>query len=190
MYTSKKVDMFTISLINLGASQLRIAMNEPRPQSRRHCAGPTHTATSCGLAWSGIVLPQRQVLTIYWKWPDISPAGHAASSPQARARDLTSEDVLEFYKSLMQEGGRIELHRACTRLSAYKAGSTPNGLRLPYQFGVSGGIRTHDRGLTALRFRRLSYRYHQGLGEEIASTTLLLTRPTRMVSESLAPSQL
>jgi hypothetical protein len=32
----------------------------------------------------------------------------------------------------MAEDGRIELHRVSARLTAYKAASTPNGLRLPF----------------------------------------------------------
>ena len=73
---------------------------------------------------------------IYLGWPDKYPAGHAALSPQARARDLTSEEVLRLSKSLMQEGGGMKPHRAYTRLTVYEAVSTLNGLRLPYQWPV------------------------------------------------------
>jgi hypothetical protein len=46
---------------------------------------------------------------------------------------LSASRVFVFCRGgLVAEGGRIELHRASTRLTAYKAGSTPNGLRLPY----------------------------------------------------------
>lgn len=58
---------------------------------------------------------------------------HSTSSPQARESDPTRKDERRFHNKLMKEGGRIELHRAHTRLTAYKAVSTPNGMRLPNQ---------------------------------------------------------
>lgn len=51
-----------------------------------------------------------------------------SSSPRARARGKHKIS----YK-FGEEGGRIELRRADTRLTAYKAASTPNGLHLPHQ---------------------------------------------------------
>jgi hypothetical protein len=44
-----------------------------------------------------------------------------------------SERSRKSFSSLMQEGGRIELHRVSPRLTACKAVSTPNGLHLPRQ---------------------------------------------------------
>lgn len=78
---------------------------------------------------------------------------HSASSPKAREGDPTARGRLEiFYNDLMVEGGRIELRRVSPRLTAYKAVSAPNGLRLPCQrpmrfegigkTGVPAGIRT------------------------------------------------
>ena len=65
--------------------------------------------------------------------PVLQPV-HSASSPQARESDPTVEEARQVF-DLMQEGGRIELRRAYTRLTAYKAVSTPNGLRLPHRTG-------------------------------------------------------
>jgi len=54
------------------------------------------------------------------------------AQPTARESDLTvKESAKSPSRNLMQEGGGIEPHRAVTRLTAYKAVSTPNGLRLP-----------------------------------------------------------
>lgn len=63
-----------------------------------------------------------------------SVSRHSALSPKAREGDPTARGRLEiFQKSLMAEDGRIELRRVSPRLTAYKAVSAPNGLRLPYQ---------------------------------------------------------
>ena len=48
-------------------------------------------------------------------------------------RVTSSPEVIQTFKTLMQEGGGIEPHRADTRLTAYEADSTPTGLRLPHQ---------------------------------------------------------
>jgi len=61
---------------------------------------------------------------------------HSALSPKAQATARESDPTVKESaespdESLMQEGGGIEPHRAVTRLTAYKAVSTPNGLRLP-----------------------------------------------------------
>jgi hypothetical protein len=63
---------------------------------------------------------------------DMSPAmipvlSALSSSPMARVSGEIS------FTSVMAESGRIELHRVSARLTAYKAASTPNGLRFPYQ---------------------------------------------------------
>ncbi len=59
---------------------------------------------------------------------------HSASSPKAREGDPTARGRLGiFHNNLMAEDGRIELRRVSPRLTAYKAVSAPNGLRLPYQ---------------------------------------------------------
>jgi hypothetical protein len=60
----------------------------------------------------------------------------------ARESDLTARGLANFPNTiLMQEGGRIELHRVSPRLTAYKAVSTPNGLHLPYQ--MTDALRRH-----------------------------------------------
>ena len=59
---------------------------------------------------------------------------HSALSPKAREGDPTARGRLGiFHNSLMAEDGRIELRRVSPRLTAYKAVSAPNGLRLPCQ---------------------------------------------------------
>jgi hypothetical protein len=78
------------------------------------------------------------------------------------------EEAPEYFTNLMQEGGGIEPHRAYTRLTAYKAVSTPNGLRLPYQnadavrrhrqnLSGPGPTRTGIFGVRTTRSFRLSY---------------------------------
>jgi hypothetical protein len=58
----------------------------------------------------------------------------SASSPKAREGDPAARGSFAiFHTNLMAEGGRIELRRVSPRLTAYKAVSAPNGLRLPYQ---------------------------------------------------------
>jgi hypothetical protein len=76
---------------------------------------------------------------------------HSASSPKAREGDPTARGRLEILnKSLMQEGGRIELRRVSARLTAYKAVSTPNGLRLPHErTGGPDQNRTGDLSATS-----------------------------------------
>ena|SRR5271165_1284080 len=67
---------------------------------------------------------------------------HSLPLPQATESDPNQEAAPPSF-SLMQEGGRIELHRVSARLTAYKAVSSPNGLRLPYQcLGDRGRNRT------------------------------------------------
>lgn len=77
---------------------------------------------------------------------------HSALSPTARPTARESDPTVKESaespnEGLMQEGGGIEPHRAVTRLTAYKAVSTPNGLRLPKKAG-----RCHARLLSYLRF--------------------------------------
>jgi len=48
-----------------------------------------------------------------------------------KATASESKRITKSLGNLMQEGGGIEPHRAITRLTAYKAVSSPNGLRLP-----------------------------------------------------------
>ena len=62
-----------------------------------------------------------------------------------RPERVTSSREAMNSKSLMQEGGGIEPHRADTRLTAYKAASAPNGLRLPHQ--NADVIRRHRQNL-------------------------------------------
>lgn len=62
--------------------------------------------------------------------------------PTARESDPTARGSSEiFHNSLMAESGRIELRRVSPRLTAYKAASTPNGLRFPYQ--KADAVRRH-----------------------------------------------
>lgn len=58
---------------------------------------------------------------------------HSASSPRARESGSLPQGSIQILDKLRSEGGRIELRRVSPRLTAYKAVSTPNGLRLPYQ---------------------------------------------------------
>src|ERR1700690_3915227 len=56
------------------------------------------------------------------------------AQPKARESDPTVKDSAKSpIRSFMQEGGRIELRRVSPRLTAYKAVSQPNGLRLPHE---------------------------------------------------------
>lgn len=57
---------------------------------------------------------------------------HSASSPQARESGSLPQGSIQILDNLDSEGGRIELRRASPRLTAYKAVSAPNGLRLPH----------------------------------------------------------
>ena len=58
---------------------------------------------------------------------------HSALSPQARESGSLPQGSIQILDKLESEGGRIELRRVSARLTAYKAVSTPNGLRLPYE---------------------------------------------------------
>lgn len=88
----------------------------------------------------GILQLQSRVYTQAGREP--SPRGSSHSSrrsalsptamPRARESDPTGVGREDFQNSLMAEDGRIELHRVSARLTAYKAASTPNGLRLPF----------------------------------------------------------
>ena len=75
---------------------------------------------------------------IYWKRLGCIREGipvlpeHSPPSPQATESDPNQEAAPKNL-SLMQEGGRIELRRVSARLTAYKAVSSPNGLRLPHR---------------------------------------------------------
>ena len=50
-------------------------------------------------------------------------------SPLAERQQVS----IQILDKLESEGGRIELRRVSPRLTAYKAVSAPNGLRLPYE---------------------------------------------------------
>jgi hypothetical protein len=52
--------------------------------------------------------------------------------PQARESGSLPQGSIQIIDKLESEGGRIELRRVSPRLAAYKAVSTPNGLRLPH----------------------------------------------------------
>lgn len=70
---------------------------------------------------------------------EITPRGisncdrHSALLPRAGESGSLPQGSIQILEKLDSEGGRIELRRVSPRLTAYKAVSAPNGLRLPYR---------------------------------------------------------
>ena len=76
---------------------------------------------------------------VYLRWAERCPGGrsnrdrHSPLSPWARESSSLPQGSARNSNNQKTEGGRIELRRVSPRLTAYKAASAPNGLRLPYE---------------------------------------------------------
>ena len=92
----------------------------------------TGDTISCGSSTS-------KVVALYSPSAELLPGGrskydrHSALSPQARESGSLPQGSIQIVDKMDSEGGRIELRRVSARLAAYKAVSTPNGLRLPHE---------------------------------------------------------